>query len=54
MKRKRETIEEVIRMASRVQMKMAREGIALRFTVYFEPCPPTKNKRRPQKANRRI
>jgi hypothetical protein len=45
MKRKRETLEDVIRMAVRVQTRLKKEGVGLHWTLYFtpheKPEPPT-------------
>ena len=43
-----ETLEEVIRMATRVQVRLRKEGIELRWTMQFVPIDPPK----PQEAKR--
>lgn len=40
MKRKREDIEDVIRMATRVQARLRAEGVELRWTLQFVPIEP--------------
>jgi hypothetical protein len=37
--KKRDTLEEAIRMIVRVQAQLAKEGIALRFSWMAEPLP---------------
>lgn len=37
MKRQTETLDDVIRMAVRVQEKLRTQGIALRWSISFEP-----------------
>lgn len=39
---KRETLEDVIRMATRVQKRLAQQGIQLGWTLHWAPCPPEK------------
>lgn len=42
---KRETVEDVIRMAVRVTTRMRRQGVQLHWTVTTEPCAPYKDQR---------
>ncbi len=42
---KRETIEDVVRMAVRVTNRMPRDGVQLHWSVTTEPCPPCKSEK---------
>lgn len=44
MKRKKETVEDVIRMATRVQTRLRKDGVELRWTLQFVPVPPEPKK----------
>jgi len=41
-KKKRDTLEEAIRMIARLQERFAKDGIGLHFTWTAEPLPPKK------------
>ena len=47
---KKETVEDVIRMATRVQTRLRKEGIALAWTMHYQPCEPEPKKRRARSA----
>jgi hypothetical protein len=52
---KRETLEDVIRMATRVQTRMAKDGIRIGWTIQWEPqksekdCAGSQRKRTPNR-----